>query len=851
MRRLTRATSTRFGRIFDLANTCTSATALHSDWGGTRLTELCDENYTASFRALTDHPPYDYQKQVARLLFEGRNLVVRAPTGAGKTWAVLAPFFCDEWIARPTRLIYALPLRTLANGIYREACGAAAKLGKPLNPAIERGREVVCPFVTLQTGEQPDDPFFDRGRIIVTTYDQVLSGLLCGPYGLSDRLHNVNAAAIVGALVVFDEFHLMPPSKAFLTAVARLRLFHDLCQSVWMTATATVPLVELLRSELDAACVPDGNTEMRALLDSLPSVTSVQRSLLVEPTPLTADAVLTRHQRRSMAIVNTVGRAQSLFEELRAKLTGRTDVHLIMLHSRFFKNDRYHLEERLQQLFGKLTSRSAILVATQVVEAGIDISCEDLHTELCPMNSLAQRAGRCARFAYESGTVHVYPLPDTPLAWLPYGDLNHEDSGLTLARELLGQRDEPNLDPAVIARWVDEVHGGADQQATVAGTRPRLREAKERIHGNSIQRTPAGIAHLIRGDDSESIRVVIANENSLPTSPGQMESISLSRWSLATHLQNRASLGWYWSPDAEPPWQTLQNRADLAATYAVCLPPDFAGYSAELGLRLGQSGMPSPLRTEPPRPGYPPLREELWVNHARMVAAETEARLGRDGSPTGALAAGLKHRYGLDADHMAVLARTCGLLHDLGKLQHRWQQWAECYQQQKDSSYAMPASLAHTDFDYDSAADRQRSRSVGVTRPPHAAASAFYGIMGLNRVLGDIPEICRAEAASACAAAILAHHGSFVPKTPGLDLGILPLIDDWSADLSQLNADMTDPDIFKRLVASSDKRGLLQQFVNQTNSLDSLERWWPLVAYLMRTLRLADQRATSEWSCRE
>jgi len=45
----------------------------------------------------------------------------------------------------------------------------------------------------------------------------VLSGLLSGPYGLSNRLHNIDSAALAGALVVFDEFHLMEPQRAFLT----------------------------------------------------------------------------------------------------------------------------------------------------------------------------------------------------------------------------------------------------------------------------------------------------------------------------------------------------------------------------------------------------------------------------------------------------------------------------------------------------------------------------------------------------------------------------------------------------------------------------------------------------------
>jgi CRISPR-associated endonuclease/helicase Cas3 len=606
-----------------------------------------------------------------------------------------------------------------------------------------------------------------------------------------------------------------------------------------------------LCSALDALPVPNDHAAMRVMFDSLPSVTSVQRSLVAEPTPLTADAVLNRHHRRSIAIVNTVGRAQALFDELRTKLVGRTDVKLVMLHSRFFRGDRHRLEARLQELFGRGAADSAILVATQVIEAGIDISCECLHTELCPMNSLAQRAGRCARFAGEVGTVHVYRLPNAPLSWLPYGDLGREDPAIAATRELLSQHGENELHPAVIDEWVQRVHGRADDEATRSGYRRRIKELTECIFRNTIQRDPTGIAHLIRGDDSEAIRVLVADENALPESPGRLESISLSRWSIAPHLDDRAKIGWYWSPEEQHPWQPLENRENLGATYAVCLCPEFAGYSPELGLRLGQFGLQSPARTEPPRPGYPPLREELWVNHARMVAEEADSRLSRDGFPDGLVSSGFRAHYGLNTDEMRAAARACGLLHDLGKLQVRWQEWAERYQKQRESSYVMLGPLAHTDFDYDSVDDRARARSLGVSRPPHAAASALYGLAVLGNALSDIPKACRPEVASACAAAILAHHGSFVPKGFGIDLGILPLVDNWSNDFSQLGGHMPDASAFTRLVAWPDKRGLLNRSVNLTTGLDALERWWPLVAYLMRTLRLADQRATSEWSCRE
>lgn len=245
------------------------------------------------------------------------------------------------------------------------------------------------------------------------------------------------------------------------------------------------------------------------------------------------------------------------------------------------------------------------------------------------------------------------------------------------------------------------------------------------------------------------------------------------------------------------------------------------------------------------------MREELWVNHARMVAEEADSRLSRDGFPDGLVSSGFKARYALDMAQMRAVARACGLFHDLGKLQLRWQRWAEQYQRAKDRSYVMPGALAHTDFDYDSTQDRARSRSIDVSRPPHAAASALYGLAVLDDALSVIPQASRPEVVSACAAAILAHHGSFVPKGSGMDLGILPLVDNWSSDISQLGGSMPDAGAFTQLVAWPDKRGLLNRCVNLTTGLDALARCWPLVAYLMRTLRLADQRATSEWSCRE
>ncbi len=803
------------------------------------MANLDENQYREHFFQLAKRSPYDYQIDVARLLLEGRNLMLRAPTGAGKTMAVIAPFLFPQWTRRPTKLIYALPLRTLAQGVFNVACEAAG--------------EKLRPFVTLQTGEQPDDPFFDRGLIIVTTYDQVFSGLLNGPYGLSDRLHNIDAAAIAGALVVFDEFHLMPAQKAFLTAVAGLHLFRNLCQSAWMTATATQPLETVLCEALGTARIPSTPDKARALHTSLPSVRDVTRNLVVEDEPLFAEAVLRFLEGRSVVLANTVGRAQALFRNISDELSRQgSKVPLRLLHSRFFKQDRQTKENELRSLFGPDARSPAILVATQVVEAGIDISCHHLHTELCPMNSLVQRAGRCARFPGEAGTVHVYPLPNTPRNWLPYGDLNREDHALERTRALLNSVRSVEINPQTTAQWVEEVHVEDDAQAVRAGWVPRKAECIERIRRKAIQRdNHSGIADLIRGEDSDSIRVIIAYEENRPDTPGKREGISLTRWSLARVLDGPHDIGWFWdSGGDEPAWKLLRARDDLRNTYAVCLRPAVASYTEKVGLILGMPGdRESPDREAPRRPGYAPLHEETWVHHARCVAEETEHRMNRECAAEGFLAAGLTARYNLGPDALREAARACALLHDLGKLQTGWQRWAEAAMLAKRPSYQHIAPLAHTDFDPENDDDRQRERELasgGFRRPAHAPASAFYSLKLIPKLVLRTPDAIRKQVASACLAAVLAHHGGWAPGREKFGQVIGDLAAAWKSVLPETLGDSFQANRLLWPTRQPDKYGQLSAFLDSTVGPDSLAEWWPLVSYLTRTLRLSDQRATAE-----
>jgi CRISPR-associated endonuclease/helicase Cas3 len=102
----------------------------------------------------------------------------------------------------------------------------------------------------------------------------------------------------------------------------------------------------------------------------------------------------------TLLIVNTVDRATKLFNLLRrqSRLEG---VPIKLIHSRFRPYER----EKWSDFLSQRDDSRRILISTQVVEAGVDLSAAVLYTELAPWASLVQRFGRCARYPGESGQV--------------------------------------------------------------------------------------------------------------------------------------------------------------------------------------------------------------------------------------------------------------------------------------------------------------------------------------------------------------------------------------------------------------------------------------------------------------
>ena len=144
--------------------------------------------------------PSQPQKKAWELLAEGKSVVIRSPTGSGKTEAVVLPFLAlGDGEKLPGRILYALPLRSLAHQVERRIEEYAEKLGKPNSFKVR-----------LQHGKKPESVLF-AADAVVATIDQVITSYACTPLTLPVRHGNIPAGAVMSSFLVFDEVHLFDP----------------------------------------------------------------------------------------------------------------------------------------------------------------------------------------------------------------------------------------------------------------------------------------------------------------------------------------------------------------------------------------------------------------------------------------------------------------------------------------------------------------------------------------------------------------------------------------------------------------------------------------------------------------
>jgi len=408
-------------------------------------------NYQEFFKQATEEDRFPYQERLATA--DKLPGLLNIPTGAGKTAAVTLGWLWrrryaeNETIRKstPRRLVYCLPMRVLVEQTRKECRKWLRNLGLAGDGPMQIEVHV------LMGGDFYNDwdLYPEREAILIGTQDMLLSRALNRGYGTTRYRWPTQFALLHSdCLWVFDETQLFGVG---LKSSSQLEAFRHILgttfptRSLWMSATLaedelkTVDAREQLpsplpRTELDDA---DRNTpQLKKRLKAPKRLVKVALSLNEDTKKKyekeLAALILDMHRShggQTLAVLNTVGRAQVTYAEVVKTLAGSDEVETLLVHSRFRPHER---EQLSQQLTCASPGEGRIIIATQAIEAGVDITSRTLISELAPWSSLVQRFGRCNRYGEDNeAEIHWIDIQSEKGA-LPYAA-----DQLTKAREML------------------------------------------------------------------------------------------------------------------------------------------------------------------------------------------------------------------------------------------------------------------------------------------------------------------------------------------------------------------------------------------------------------------------------
>lgn len=682
------------------------------------------DTFETWFQRVSGFPPHPWQSALASDP-EVFTRLVRVPTGMGKTLGVVGAWAYHRLYRRdlawPARLVIALPMRVLVEQtekVVRDFLASAQLFASDIH--IDAPDPHLAAVHTLMGGvsAEPWHLCPEQPAVLLGTQDMLLSRALNRGYA-SPRPRWPMEYALLNrdCLWVLDEIQLMGVG---LSTSAQLQAFRESDYPVgsvatwWMSATLQSSWFE--RGEhasqvgaLEGACLripanqrSGGSFAGRKTCE----VVSIPRSSDKNAASWAA-AVLSAHRestpgptgRITLAVCNTVDDALSVHTQLAKQLKkDKSNVELHLVHSRFRPMER-------EAWVGSFLSREActsdadrIVVATQVVEAGVDISATALVTQLAPWASLVQRFGRCARYGGEGHVIVVDRSLDAKTA-LPY-DAAELDAALAAVSSL------PKVDCAALEAFEDGLR--EDQPERLQALYPydpahlltrrefdELFDTESDLTGHDLD-----VSRFIRDNEDTDVSVfwrvlgrdgrsVLVPDASVQADRRELCSVPVTRaqaWLLPSGGEAQRPIAFVWDY-VDGTWTRLR-RGHVFPGQVIVVDAASGGYDVEVGFTASAGGQVATLQ-EPAGLGAE-ARAEL-ASDRDDVSAYPYKTIATHGQEAAAAARALAAALRLSGSVQQALVAAAAL-HDIGKCHPAFQYG--CAEDKRDESVRARLDLA-------------------------------------------------------------------------------------------------------------------------------------------------------------
>jgi CRISPR-associated endonuclease/helicase Cas3 len=238
-----------------------------------------------------------------------------------------------------------------------------------------------------------------QSEIVVTTFVQLLEGMLTNNKSKLLKLPN-----LMNSIIILDEIQQIHHERWELVRTA-FRVLGRQYNCYFILMSATQPLIFTPQKEI-VELIPDHKTYFKN--DIFNRTRLINQSDDVISLADFTETVVSYHRSNSkkdiLVILNTKDVTLDCFKQIR-KHVEKKEANLYFLTTLITPYERKRIIDRIKKPKNALPN---IIISTQLIEAGVDISVDTVFRVLAPLDAIIQAAGRANRYNEKETISEVY-----------------------------------------------------------------------------------------------------------------------------------------------------------------------------------------------------------------------------------------------------------------------------------------------------------------------------------------------------------------------------------------------------------------------------------------------------------
>lgn len=369
------------------------------------------------------------------------------PTGGGKTLSSLAYAleFC-RLHPETERIIYVSPFVSITEQnaqVFRDAIGDDRWILEHHSSVLKNEKNADEDYRSSEFSRYDinwEEPF------ICTTFVQFMNTLFSDKSESIRRMHR-----LVNSVVIIDEVQSMP-LKCVHTFNYIINFLNAVCKTNIILCTATQPTLE------EAECPICYSNPKYMIANSADWFQRFERVKINTPEmdqkytfESLGDEIAeqTEEYRSILVVLNTKSAVRKLYDLLKAR-----NINVEYLTTNLCAE---HRSEKLESIKGILKNKkkNIVVISTNLIEAGVDISFECVYRSMAGLDSLAQTAGRCNRNGeMDCGIIYLIMLEGENT-----GNMEELQQNSRITENIIFQyNSSEESDSLLMPRWMDEYY---------------------------------------------------------------------------------------------------------------------------------------------------------------------------------------------------------------------------------------------------------------------------------------------------------------------------------------------------------------------------------------------------------